>query len=59
MEILEYCDKLIVWEKENNYINLFKFEFNILNNVGLGYIYLEDFKSWVFYRYLDFLKIKN
>lgn len=34
LEILEYCDKNFVIEKEQHYINLFKPEYNILSKAG-------------------------
>lgn len=57
MEILEYCDKSVVRLKENYYINLFKPEYNILNNGGLGHSE-ECLKSSCVYKYSDFTKAK-
>lgn len=59
LEILEYCDRLIVRERENYYINLLKPEYNILNNEGVGYIHSEDSKqSRPVYRHSEITKIK-
>jgi group I intron endonuclease len=59
LEILEYCDRLIVRERENYYINLLKPNYNILNNEGLGYIHSEDSKqSRPIYRHSEITKIK-
>lgn len=59
LEILEYCDRLIVRKRENYYINLLKPEYNILNNEGVGYIHSEDSKqSRPVYRHSEITKIK-
>lgn len=59
LEILEYCDKSIVREKENYYINLFKPEYNILNNAGLGYTHSEEgLKRRSVYRHSNLTKIR-
>ena len=59
LEILEYCDKSIVREKENYYINLLKPEYNILNNAGLGYTHSEEgLKRRSVYRHSNLTKIR-
>ena len=59
LEILEYCDKSIVREKEINYIILLKPEYNILNNEGLGYTHSEEgYKSTPVYRHSDLTRTK-
>ena len=59
LEILEYCDKNLVREKEKYYIDFLKPEYNNLNNAGLGYNHSEEgLKSRVLYRHSDFTKAK-
>ena len=59
LEILEYCEKSIVREKEIYYINLLKPEYNILNNAGLGYTHSEEgLKRRSVYRHSNLTKIR-
>jgi len=59
LEILEYCDRLIVRKRENYYINLLKPDYNILNNEGLGYIHSENSeKGRPVYKHSESAKIK-
>jgi group I intron endonuclease len=59
LENLEYCDRLIVREREIYYINQLKPDYNILNNEGLGYIHSEDStKSRPIYKHSERTKMK-
>ena len=45
LEILEYCDKLDVIDRENYYLNLLKPEYNILQIAGSSFGYIPSVET--------------